>query len=274
MSIRCVWRSCQGAAGVVLAAVMVSGALAATVPRDRQPPTKPTVDGPRQPSVLRPVFTFGATDRRTPRGKLRFRCALDGSALRPCARIHRPNDALAFGEHTLRVRAIDLAGNGSRLASFTFKVIGSWDAANDFERAPRPANPGRDRYGNTTWFYLRSGTPAHEPADYHLLPTFAAINPTWEIWHSHTGGPFDSAGSSIGFSNNRMVMHPGHFNLGQNAVLGWRSPVAVRYERPDESTTSTVFAACRRTESSGRSTTALRRCDRGSSARAKRRPST
>ena len=68
----------------------VSAAAAAPGPWDRLPPTKPTIDGQLRPTVLRPVFTFGATDRRTPRGKIRFRCAFDGAALRPCARIHRP----------------------------------------------------------------------------------------------------------------------------------------------------------------------------------------
>ena len=30
----------------------------------------------------------------------------------------------------------------------------------------------------------------------------------------------------MGFNNNQIIMHPGHWNLGQNAVLGWRIPVA------------------------------------------------
>ena len=214
------------AAGIVLAAALVAGALAATAPPDRLPPTKPTIDGQAAPVVLRPVFTFGATDRRTPRGKIRFRCGLDGAPLRACARIHRPAETLAFGAHTLRVRALDLAGNLSRAASFAFSIVGTWDAAGDFERAPRPANPGRDRYGNSTWFYLFSGTPAHDPASYHALPTFAVLAPNWEVWHNSPGHPHETPGGMTGFSNDRIIMHPGHYNLGQNAVLGWRSPVA------------------------------------------------
>ena len=132
---------------------------------------------------------------------------------------------MPFGQHTLRVRALDLADNASSVASFSFRVVGNWDAARDFGRAPRPANPGRDRYGNSTWFYLYSGTPAHDPANYHGFPTFAVMAPNWEIWHSSPGNPTQTAGSSTGVSNNRMIMHPGHYNLGQNAVLGWRSPV-------------------------------------------------
>lgn len=210
------------AIAALLAAVLVGGAWAAPAPPDRQPPTLPTIDGQKQPTILRPVFTFGATDRRTTRGKLRFRCAFDGSALRPCARIHRPNAALAFGMHTLRVRALDLAGNASRVASFSFRVVGSWDAARDFERAPRPANPGRDRYGNSAWFYLFSGGRVHDPTTYQLLPTFSVLAPNWEVWLQAPN--FQSA--STGFSNNAMIMHPGPSNLGQNAILGWRSPRA------------------------------------------------
>ena len=131
---------------------------------------------------------------------------------------------MSFGEHVLRVRALDLAGNASRVASLSFRVVGSWDAARDFERAPRPANPGRDIYGNSTWFYLYSGTPAHDPGNYHVFPTFAVMALNWEIWHNGLGNP-NQTGSSTGFNNNRITMHPGQYNLGQNAVLGWRSPV-------------------------------------------------
>jgi hypothetical protein len=130
---------------------------------------------------------------------------------------------LSFGPHVLRARALDRAGNASRIASYRFTVVGAWDAANDFERAPRPANPGRDRYGNTTWFYLYSGTPAHDPSNYHLLPFFAVLAPNREVWRNQADG---LGGSQVGFNNNQIIMHPGHWNLGQNAVLGWRSPVA------------------------------------------------
>jgi hypothetical protein len=130
---------------------------------------------------------------------------------------------LSFGRHVLRARALDRAGNASRIASFSFTVVGTWDAADDFERAPRPANPGRDRYGNTTWFYLYSGTPAHDPANYHLLPFFAVLAPNWEVWRNQADG---LGGTGVGFNNNQIIMHPGHWNLGQNAILSWRSPVA------------------------------------------------
>lgn len=227
------WQWCRtpswvgaGLAGIVLLVVLASGADAASPPRDRLPPTKPIIDGERQTFDQQPVFKFNATDRRTPRSRLRFRCALDGTALRPCARTHLPSAPLAFGEHVMRAQALDLAGNASHTAIFSFSVIAAWDAEADFERAPRPANPGHDIYGNTAWFYLYSETPAHEPGSYHALPTFAVLALNWEVWHNSPGHPHETPGGMTGFSNNRIIMHPGHWNLGQNAVLGWRSPVS------------------------------------------------
>lgn len=213
----------MGVTGAVLSVAVVSGALAAAVPPDRTPPTTPTVDGQLAPTVLRPVFTFGATDRRTPRAKIRFRCAFDGATLRPCARIHRPLASLAFGSHTLRVRAVDLAGNSSRIATFAFRVVGSWDAASDFERAPRPANPGRDRYGNTVWSYRYSSLGrSHDPAAYELLPTFSVLAPNWEVWLREP----NSQSASAGFNNSQMILHPSPSHLGHNAILAWRSPLS------------------------------------------------
>lgn len=204
----------------------VAGSAFSAVPSpDRVPPTKPTIDGQLAPIVLRPIFTFAATDRRTPRGKIRFRCAFDGAALRPCARIHRPLAALSFGAHTLRVRAIDLAGNASRVTSLSFRVVGRWDAAEDFERAPRPANPGRDRYGNAAWSYRYSSRgPTHVPETYELLPTFSVLEPNWEVWLLAPN--FESA--SVGVIGSEMIFHPSPPQLGQNAILAWRSPLATR----------------------------------------------
>ena len=90
--------------GLAVAATVAGAASAATAPPDRRPPTQPTIAGQAEQTTSRPVFTFRAADRRTPRGKIRFRCAYDGAALRPCARVHRPATALAFGSHVLRVR--------------------------------------------------------------------------------------------------------------------------------------------------------------------------
>ena len=215
-----------------LALLIGAGALAvaavgrtAVAPPDRKAPTRPTVDPDREPGELRPVFHFGATDNRTPGTQLKFRCAIDSPLLHPCAHIHRPFSALAFGSHLMRVRALDRAGNASRVAAYAFTVVATWDAAADFAQTPNPENPGRDRYGNTTWFYLYSGTTAHDPSDYHVLPVFLVVDqdPNFQVWRS-TPAPW-SAGAWVGWSGQRMIMHPGHYNLGQNAILGWRSPV-------------------------------------------------
>jgi hypothetical protein len=77
------------------------------------PPTKPTVDVVST-SDLRPVVHFGARDDRTLPSQIRFRCAIDSPLLHPCARIYQPITALTFGDHVVRVRAIDRAGNTAR----------------------------------------------------------------------------------------------------------------------------------------------------------------
>ena len=212
-------------ASVLVAAVAltIGGSPGAAPPPDRMPPTAPTIDGDFPSRDLRPVFTFASRDRRTPSARLRFRCAFDGATMRPCARIHRPLADLSFGRHVLRARAVDLAGNVSRTTVRPFTIVGFWDAAADFQRAPRPGNPGADRYGNTVWFYLYSPNPEHDPAAYRLLPFFVAVDQGTEVWRNQADG---LGGSQAGYSFGRITMHPGHPNLGQNAIVGWRSPVA------------------------------------------------
>ena len=208
---------------LALALLIGGGALAVTAvgrtavpPPDRKAPTKPTVDPNRQPGELRPTFHFGATDNRTPGAKLKFRCAIDSPILHPCAHIYRPFSALAFGPHLMRVRALDRAGNASRVAVYAFTIVGTWDAAADFAQAPNPENPGRDRYGNTSWFYMYRGITGYE-----VLPVFAEANPGYQHWYygDYSVGRLPL----VGWINGRMIMHPGLFP--ENAILGWRSPV-------------------------------------------------
>lgn len=205
-----------GAAALGVTAVGSSSAL----PPDRKAPTRPTVDPDGESGELRPTFHFGATDNRTPGAQVKFRCAIDSPLLHPCAHVYRPFSALAFGPHLMRVRALDRAGNASRIAVYAFTVVATWDASADFAQAPNPENPSRDRYGNTTWFYLYSGTTAHEPSNYHALPVFAVTDPTYQHWYFA-----DSVGRLplVGWINGTIVMHPGLFP--ENAILGWRSPV-------------------------------------------------
>jgi hypothetical protein len=192
------------------------------------PPTKPTIDGDLETRELRPVFTFGARDRQTPASRIRFRCGLDGASLRPCARIYRPFQDQALGKHVLRVRAVDLAGNASSLTVRTFSIVGFWHGGSEFKRAPAPANPGPDRYGNTTWFFMYSPSPTHDPATYRLLPAFVLIDPGWQVWRTdlNPSHPGLHGGTGAGFTYGFLYMHPGQGpNYGQNAIVGWRSPV-------------------------------------------------
>jgi hypothetical protein len=199
---------------------------AAVLPPDRKPPTKPTVDGPRETPDLQPVFSFGARDNRTSPDRIRFRCAIDSPLLHPCPRAYTVISALTFGRHELRVRALDRAGNQSPVTTFAFTAVGRWDAAEDFRRAPHEENPGHDRYGNTTWFYLYSPVKLHDPTLYRSLPTLAidGENQWWSFGFrtDHTIIP-PLVGKNSG--QQFMVFHP---DLGQFAILGWRSPYTGR----------------------------------------------
>lgn len=200
-----------------------AGGSRAAAPPDRLPPTKPTIDGEAQARELRPTFTFAARDRRTPAARIRFTCSLDGAAMRPCARIYRPLQDQTFGKHVLRVRAFDMAGNASPVSVRTFDIIGFWDAGGEIKLAPTHANPGPDRYGNTTWFYLYSPGPEHDPASYRQLPEFVVIGDAgWQVWRT-SFIPWPLTGYHYGY----LTMHPGVGpTFGANAILGWRSPVA------------------------------------------------
>ena len=204
-----------------LVSVLAGVGEAASPPRDRLSPTKPTVDVPRETPDLRPVFHFGARDNRTPPSQIRFRCGIDTPFLHACARIYQPFSALAFGQHELRVQAIDRAGNASRLTTSAFAVVGTWDAAADFPRAPRPENPGRDRYGNTTWFYLYSATKIHDPTLYQPLPEFHVFDPNTQIWNRGLTPDGFNVTPLVGVASAEMDFHPDRDHF---AVLGWRSP--------------------------------------------------
>jgi hypothetical protein len=77
---------------------------------DTQEPSKPkaVVSSLRGPKVK---FGFFATDRGTPARRLRYRCALDHTRFRACG--SRFALRLRSGRHSLRVCAIDPAGNRS-----------------------------------------------------------------------------------------------------------------------------------------------------------------
>ena len=216
--------SCVAALVIVTLSVAASGEAAAP-PRDRLPPTTPTVDGSRTTPDLRPIFSFGARDNRTPPSQIRFLCAIDTPLLHPCARVYQPFSALAFGTHVLRVQATDRAHNVSRLSTTAFAVVGSWDAAQDFPRAPQAENPAHDRYGNTVWFYLYSTAPAHDPTQYRPLPEFHVIDGANQQWNLgvHPDSTIVTPLVGTNWAQALIVLHP---DRDRFAVLGWRSPYA------------------------------------------------
>ena len=161
---------------VTLWLLVSSVAQASAPPKDHIPPSKPTVDVASAAGLVRPTFQFGARDNRTSSLKIRFRCALDGIALHPCARTYKSTDTLPFGKHSIRVVALDATGNVSRPTIAPFNVIGTWDAASDFAAASSPQNPSPDGYGNTVWSYLDSPSLTHDPTQYLPLPHFRVFN--------------------------------------------------------------------------------------------------
>jgi hypothetical protein len=219
---------------ILIAAVISAAALApiglglgGAAPRDHTPPSRPTVDGDQQTGDLTPAFHFAAKDDRTPATQIRFRCAIDSTILRPCSHITRAPAPLSFGPHLLRVRALDRAGNASKVAAYAFTVTGIWNAGPEFVKSPNAANPSRDMYGNTTWFYLYSGTVRHDPVDYHVLPYFTLIDAGTQEWHS-TPETYGIPGVWVGGAWGQISMRPGTPTTGQDAILGWRSPLTGR----------------------------------------------
>jgi hypothetical protein len=188
---------------------------------DKTPPTTPVVDGPSETEDTEPSFVFSSSDRRTPSAAIRFRCSIDGPTLHACNSEY--SEHLGFGKHILRVRALDRAGNRSRIRRFEFVVIGAWDAFSDFSHAPNQQNPNPDRYGNLTWSYMWSDGRIHDPTRYRLFTHYTVVNADREQWdsgdsHSTPYPPWPL----VGVAGGGIVMHP--YN-GQFAVLGWKSPI-------------------------------------------------
>ena len=91
----------------------------------------------------------------------------------------------------------------------------------DFSLAPQPENPGHDTYGNTTWFYLYSLTPVHDPTQYRPLPEFHQIDSNNEQWNLGFRPDGSIQTPLVGTASGGLVFHP---DRDRFAVLGWRSP--------------------------------------------------
>lgn len=98
-----------------------------------------------------------------------------------------------------------------------------WDAMRQFREYPEQLNPAPDGYGHTTVFtYLRSSSPAHDPAQYVLLPQFELQG--LQRWYDPA---FE--GLYVGWApadDGMLTMHPyGGGADGRAAIVAWRSPV-------------------------------------------------
>lgn len=215
--------SARGYAVITVGLLVTSVAQAAAPPRDLKPPSNPTIDRSSAAGDQRPTFQFGARDNRTAPLKIRFRCALDALGLHACPRTYRTTDALPFGKHTIRVIALDAAGNRSRTTTKQFSVIGTWDAALDFAAATQPQNPTPDGYGNSVWSYLYSPANTHDPTQYVPLPQFNNIDSSWRQWDMGLRADGTIITPMVGWNHGQMIFHPDRDGF---AVLGWRSPFA------------------------------------------------
>jgi hypothetical protein len=91
---------------------------------DATPPEVALLATPATPTIEPDVtFDFAGTDNATPVEQLVFECSVDGAPFEPCdppASVQ----GLEPGEHTFAVRAVDLGGNASTPAEFTWMLVG------------------------------------------------------------------------------------------------------------------------------------------------------
>ncbi len=102
-----------GAAALVLASI-------AGAAKDRKPPSAPRIAGPSKTAATSPTFVFTSHDDTTPAAKLRYRCAFDGTKFHPCK--SRYTESLTVNAHQLFAQAVDLAGNRSKVSSFSVTI--------------------------------------------------------------------------------------------------------------------------------------------------------
>jgi large repetitive protein len=85
---------------------------------DTVPPPPPTILGPPNPTNSTSAsFTFADSE-----AGVTFACRLDASGFPPCPNPVSYAGPLADGEHTLRARAVDAAGNVSAPSSYTWTI--------------------------------------------------------------------------------------------------------------------------------------------------------
>ena len=88
---------------------------------DRTKPAKPTVHGQRRTHSSRPLYRFATRDADSPLRELSFRCSFDSRHLHRCFRAF--GRRLKPGRHILRVQALDIAKNRSRVKAILITVL-------------------------------------------------------------------------------------------------------------------------------------------------------
>ena len=116
---------------LVLSAPLTAAASPLGSLRDRTPPSAPAVSGPRDTTAVQPAYVFRSRDRVTPVKKLRYLCAFDSPHLHACAA--RYSETLETGAHVLRVRAVDRAGNRSRVTTVSITVRSATSTEGDLK---------------------------------------------------------------------------------------------------------------------------------------------
>jgi large repetitive protein len=85
---------------------------------DKVAPPLPTIQGPANPTnSTSATFVFSDSE-----AGVTYECQLDGSGFPPCSNPTSFAGPLADGDHTLRAKAVDAAGNESAVSSYTWTV--------------------------------------------------------------------------------------------------------------------------------------------------------
>src|ERR671916_78027 len=93
-----------------------------SVPDTTPPGTGILVSPPDRTGDTAALFEWFGTDNATPAWMLEYECSVDGLPYEACASPHEVS--LEPGQHTLRVRAIDLAGNVEEtVAERTWEIV-------------------------------------------------------------------------------------------------------------------------------------------------------
>lgn len=83
-------------------------------------PSAPAIAGPNGVIPGKHTYVFSSVEKGVPAARIRFRCGLDTTKLRGCAK--RVTFSLAAGSHVLRAQAVDPAGHKSLVSKLRIAV--------------------------------------------------------------------------------------------------------------------------------------------------------